>query len=178
MRCCAGDGGWPSGTALQGEVSNHRRLLRSRAVVVSVAGKAHVMRQVGAEKANVSEPLMKCRKRSDGIETGVQLLPRDEPGGCLLIGQVVPGTKAARARFRRQHGTWEPVAPAAPAGCWTGRPKGAPQAAETVRGRVPVRGTGADRPVVAVRPGSAGGAKGTGCPGWLGGQPAWPGGAG
>jgi hypothetical protein len=40
MRCCAGDGGWPSGTALQGEVSNHRELLRSRAVVVSVAEKA------------------------------------------------------------------------------------------------------------------------------------------
>jgi hypothetical protein len=37
---------WPSGTALQGEVSNHRKLLRSRAVVVSVAEKAHEMRQV------------------------------------------------------------------------------------------------------------------------------------
>ena len=49
---------------------------------------------------------MKCRKRIDGIETGVQLLPRDEPGGSLLTGQVVPGTKAARARFRRWHGTW------------------------------------------------------------------------
>ena len=31
----------------------------------------------------------------DGIETGVELLPRDEPGGCLLTGQVVPGVKAA-----------------------------------------------------------------------------------
>jgi hypothetical protein len=178
MRCCVGDGGGPSGTALQGEVSNHRRLLRSRAVVVSAAEKAHVMRQVRSEKANVSEPLRKCRKRMDGIETGVQLLPRDEPGGCLLIGQVVPGTKAARARVRRQHGTWEPVAPAAPGGCWTVRPKGAPQAAETARGGVPVRGTGADRLVVAVRPGNAGGAKGPGRPGSLGGQPAWPGGAG
>src|SRR4051812_5143091 len=27
MRCCAGDGGRPSGTALQGEVSNHRELV-------------------------------------------------------------------------------------------------------------------------------------------------------
>ena len=34
---------WPSGTALQGEVSNHRELLRLRAVVVSVAEKAPVM---------------------------------------------------------------------------------------------------------------------------------------
>jgi hypothetical protein len=97
MRCCAGDGGWPSGTALQGEVSNHRKLLRLRAVVVSVAEKAHVMRQVRAGKANVSEPLLKRRKRSGVIKTGVQSLPRDEPGGCLLTGQVVTGVKVARA---------------------------------------------------------------------------------
>ena len=37
----------------------------------------------------------KCRKRMGDIETGVQLLPRDEPGGCLFIGQVVSGTKVA-----------------------------------------------------------------------------------
>jgi hypothetical protein len=163
---------------LQGEVPNHRMLLRSRAVVVSVAEKAHVMRQVGAEKANVSEPLKKRRKRSDVIETGVQSLPRDEPGGCLLTGQVVTGVEVARARCRLQHGTWEPVALARPAGCWTGRREGAPQAAESARGGVPMRGTGADRLVVALRPGNAGGAKGSGCPGSLGGQPAWPGGAG
>jgi hypothetical protein len=169
---------WPSGTALQGEVSNHRELLRLRAVVVSVAEKAHVMRQVGAGKANVSEPLLKRRKRIDVIKTGVQSLPWDEPGGCLLIGQAVTGAEVARARFRHQHGTWEPAAPMVLAGCWPGQPKGAPQAAETARGRVPVRGAGADRLVVAVRPGNAGGAKGTGRPGELGGQPGLPGGAG
>ena len=112
---------WPSGTALQGEVSNHRKLLRLRAVVVSVAEKAHVMRQVRAGKANVSEPLLKRRKRSGVIRTGVQSLPREEPGGCLLTGQVVTGVKVARARFRDQHGTWEPVAPMVLAGCWAGR---------------------------------------------------------
>jgi hypothetical protein len=140
--------------------------------------KAHVMRQVGAGKANVSEPLWKRRKRSGVIETGVQSLLRDEPGGCLLIGQVVTGVKVARARFRLQHGTWEPVAPLAPVGCWPGRSKGVPQAADTARGRVPARGTGADRLVVAVKPGNAGGAKGTGRLGSLGGQPEAPGGAG
>jgi hypothetical protein len=40
-RCCTGDGGWSSGAALQGEASNHRKLRRSRAGVVSVADKAH-----------------------------------------------------------------------------------------------------------------------------------------
>ena len=64
---------------------------------------------------------MKRRKRSGVIETGVQSLPWDEPGGCLLTGQVVTGVKVARARFRRRHGTWEPVAPMVLAGCWAGR---------------------------------------------------------
>jgi len=41
------------------------------------------MRQVRAEKANASEPLLKCRKRAVGIGTGVGSLPRDESGGCL-----------------------------------------------------------------------------------------------
>jgi len=100
---------------------------------------------VWSEKANVSEPLRKRRKRSGVIETGVQLLPRDEPGGCLLIGQVVTGAKVARARVRHRHETWEPVASIRPGGCWTGRGEGAPQAAESARGGVPMRGTGADR---------------------------------
>ena len=125
----------------------------------------------------MSEPLRKRRKRSGVIETGVQLLPRDEPGGCLLIGQVVTGAKVARARVRHRHETWEPVASIRPGGCWTGRGEGAPQAAESARGGVPMRGTGADRLVVAVRPGNAGGAKRTGRLGSFGGQPAWPGGA-
>jgi RNA-directed DNA polymerase len=40
-RCCTGDGGRPSAAALQGEAANHRKLLQSRAGVVSVADKAH-----------------------------------------------------------------------------------------------------------------------------------------
>ncbi|MCA1707718.1 MAG: hypothetical protein LC808_32385 [Actinobacteria bacterium] len=40
---------------------------------------------------------MRRRKRIGDIETGVESLPRDEPGGCLLIGQVVSGVKVARA---------------------------------------------------------------------------------
>ena len=33
---------------------------------MSTTEKAHVMRQVWTGKANASEPLLKCRKRSDG----------------------------------------------------------------------------------------------------------------
>ena len=110
---------------------------------------------------------MTCRKRLDGIETGVESVLRDESGGNLLTAQVVSGMKAARARFRLWYGTWEPVAPIPSAvdgtvvGPWPR--EGGPPAAGTARGRVPMRGTGADRLVVATRPGNAGGAKGTGC---------------
>ena len=69
------------------------------------------------EKANESEPLVKRRKRIGVIETGVQLLPRDEPGGYLFTGQAVTGVKVARARNRHRHGTWEPVAPVVSVGC-------------------------------------------------------------
>ena len=146
--------------------------------MVSDAETAHLMRQVGTEKANESKPLMTCRKRRDDIETRVALLPWDKPGGYLLTALAVSGTEVARARFRLQYETWESLAPTRPVGCWTGRWKGGPQAAETVRGRVPVRGREAGRLVVAVRPGNAGGAKGTGRPGSFGDQPAWLGGVG
>ena len=48
-------------------------------------------------KANVSEPLMNCRKRIDDIKTRVPLLPWDKSGGCLLIGQVVTGVEVANS---------------------------------------------------------------------------------
>jgi hypothetical protein len=89
--------------------------------VVSDAEKAHEMRHVRAEKANVSEPLTTCRNSMDDIETRVPLLPWDEPGGCLFIGLVVSGTEVARARFRLQHETWETLAPIRPVACWAGR---------------------------------------------------------
>ncbi len=49
--------------------------------VVSVPGKGGTTRQVRVEKTNESEPLMKCRKRRDVIETGLQLLARDTARG-------------------------------------------------------------------------------------------------
>ena len=109
-------------------------------------------------------------KRIDDIRTGVSTLFRDESGSYLSTAQAVSGMKVARAWSRLSQGTWEPVAPIlSSAGCrWR---EGGPQAATTVRGRVPMRGTGADRLVVAMKPGNAGGAKGTDRSGVLVGQP-------
>src|ERR1700733_12822564 len=105
---------------------------------------------------------MTCRKRIGGIKTGVESVPWDERGGNLPTAHVVPGMKAARAWLGLWHGTWEPVAPMLSASFngllspWSR--KGGPQAAATARGRVPMRGTGADRLVLATKPGNAGGA--------------------
>ena len=97
------------------------------------------------------------------------------PGVACIAARVVSGMEVARAWSRLWHGTWEPVVPIASAVHWTEmvpRPQeGELQAETTVRGRVPMRGTGADRPVVAVKPGNAGGAKGPDHPGLVGGQP-------
>jgi hypothetical protein len=105
---------------------------------------------------------MTCRKTSDDIETGAWSGPREEPGGNLLTAQAVSGMKAARAWSRLRCGTWEPVAPrrlpAPPAA------RGRPPSSTNCKGRVP-GGTGADRPVVARKPGNAGGAKGCGLSG-------------
>jgi hypothetical protein len=38
---------------------------------------------------------MTCRNDLGGIETGVVSEPWDEPGGCLLIGQVMSGMEVA-----------------------------------------------------------------------------------
>jgi len=127
-------------------------------------------------KASASELLRKRRKEMDGIETRESLRPWDEPGGCLLIGQAVSGVEVARAWSGLSCGTCEPVSR------WGGRPverlwpaagglEREPQAAESARGSVAMRGAGADRLVVAGKPGNAGGAKGTGRPGSVGGQP-------
>ena len=62
--------------------------------VVSVLGKGGTRsRQVRVGKANVSEPLLKCRKRRDVIETGLQSLARDKFGGYLLTARSVTGMK-------------------------------------------------------------------------------------
>jgi hypothetical protein len=81
--------------------------------------------QVGIRKANVSESLLKCRDDYPcDIETGVSGCPRDEPGGCPLIGQVVSGMKATRA--------WSAAA------AWNvGRPVPIRPPVRVVRGRPP-----------------------------------------
>lgn len=118
--------------------------------VVSVSEKAGVTRQVCAGKANVSEPLTTCRKRRNVIETGLQSLARDEARGepvdCPSGDRHEGGASPAQALVRNV-GTCRSDAKG-------GNPSGRP-----VRNGVPMRSEGADRLVVAMKPGNVGGAK-------------------
>ena len=111
----------------------------------------------------------------DDIKTEVAIQLRDESGRYLSTAQAVSGIQVARACFRLWYRTGEPVVSIALAGTKTykvpSQQEGEPQGAKTSRGRVPMRGTGTDRSVVAMKPGNAGGAKGTDHLGLLSGQP-------
>ena len=53
---------------------------------------------MGTRKANASESLLTCRNSSRWHQNqGLALQSWDEPGGCPLTGQVVPGMEATRA---------------------------------------------------------------------------------
>jgi retron-type reverse transcriptase len=118
MRCCTRDeGAGPAGlVALRGRPAGGGRKpprgapVKSRGAELAETAR-HRVRQVWITKASESEPLMRRRKRIGDIETGVESLPWDESGGCLLIGQAVSGVKVARAWSGLSCGTREPVAP-------------------------------------------------------------------
>ena len=132
MQCRAGDGGRPSVVAVQAEITNHRKVLRSKAVGAERYGKRRACERVRYDpmKANESKPQVTCRNALDDIETGLGSLARDEPGGCLFIDQAVSGMNAARAWVRLLRGTWEPVV------SWDGRPV-VFDLRSVVQGRVP-----------------------------------------
>ena len=63
--------------------------------VVSVSEKAGCTRQVSAGKMNASEPSSMCRKRWNVVETGLQLLARDEVRRMPVTVRAATGTKTA-----------------------------------------------------------------------------------
>ena len=157
--CCAGDGGRSFGVAVRAGFPNRRRLRWSRAGVVSAAGGVSLLAgRVCDEKTNVCESLLTHRNETTmaselgsvgGLGTKARLggssvgeLCVCGPGGVRCMGGV--SSSRALAWNRR---TCRPGRDGL--GFW--RREGEPQAASAAGGRVPMRGTGADRPVVAVR---------------------------
>lgn len=139
-------------------------------------------RQVRVRKANASEPLMRRRKGMIVIETRLRMKSWDEarkgpaygPGGdrrrsgASRIQAFVwnVGTERPDGTIRRKaNRTAWPTRPWPPEGQGPkARVKGEARGEELRRARVPMRDAGADRSVVARRPGNAGGAKGPACP--------------
>jgi hypothetical protein len=95
VRNCTRDEGRPFEAILQGTASNHLKLLRSKAAVVSVEEKAHMMCQVGTKKMSESEPRMTRRNVKGGIRTRVASRSWDELGGYLLTVRAVSGVHVA-----------------------------------------------------------------------------------
>jgi len=99
-------------------------------------------------------------------------------GGALFTAQTVSGMEAARAWFGLWHGTWEPVAQIRRPFFWrvpTGREREYVEQLKLRGAEYRLLGTGADRPVVAMKLGNASGAKGTDHPDSFGKQPSWAG---
>src|SRR5262249_53195052 len=112
--CCARDEGRPLEAGGQAQASNHPELHRSRAVVVSVAGKGGTrFRQVRCRETSVSEPLRKCRKHMDDVETGRMSLAREKSGGGLIAVRVTSGMQGGvtlHLALARNVGTCRPDA--------------------------------------------------------------------
>ena len=160
--CCTRDEGRPLETGRQRQVSNHRLLLQPNGCGGERVGKGGArLHQVWSGKANASEPLMTCRKRRDVVETRVQSLPWDEAWGmsvsCPGGGRHEGGASPDQALVRN-------------VGTYRSDAKGEPASGRTTRGRVPMRSGGADRRVVVMMPGNAGGAKASTCPAEAAGQ--------
>jgi hypothetical protein len=136
---------------LQDQSPNHRKLLWSNGRGGERYGKGGFTRQVCAGKTNASEPLMKCRKRKDVAETRLQSLAWDgtrrKPADCPSGDRHKDGVRPVRGSCV-ERGNLSPR-------CEGRTPSGRP-----TRGRVPMRGEGADGVVVAMKPGNAGRAKG------------------
>ncbi len=104
---------------------------------------------------------MMCRKRTNVVETKLQLLAWDEavgtPGYCHGGDRHEGGASPDQALVRN-------------VGTYCSDAKGELTSGSPTRRRVPMRSRGADRRVVALKPGNAGGAKASTCPAEAAGQ--------
>ena len=143
VRNCTRDEGGPFGFGDQEPISSHRKLLSSKAMVVSVAGNVGTKsRRVRLREASASEPPMNCRKRIRRCQNrGVTLPPgsaRGNPEACPSGIRHVGGAKLNQALVRNVR-TCAPMQ------------RERSQAAQTARSRVPMRSTGTEQPVIVMK---------------------------
>ena len=143
MRNCTRDEGRSFEAGSQVLASNRCKLLSSKAMVVSVAvNVGRISRRVRLREASASEPPMNCRKRIRRCQNrGVTLPPgsaRGNPEACPSGIRHVGGAKLNQALIRNVR-TCAPMQ------------RERSQAAQTARIRVPMRGAGAEQPVVGTK---------------------------
>ena len=136
-------GAGPPETGSQVQVSNHCKLLSSKAMVVSVAAKGGIRsRQVWSGEASGSKPSMTCRNSMGDVKTGGAIFSRDQRGG---------GPEACPSGIRQVGGAKPDQALVWNVRTCRSDAKGDVQAAKTARTRVPMRGTGAESSVVGLK---------------------------
>lgn len=148
------DEGGPFEVGFQEQASNHPKLLRLRAVVVSVGeAKREYLKRVRIGETNESEPSM-TRRDSETC--------RQNQERFYLLGRACR-TPDYRACGDRRIGGVKPIqASVRNCGNQSFRCKGRSTSGDNHEASVPKRSTGADRLVVAKKAGNAAGAKGSG----------------
>ena len=149
------DEGRPFGASFQERASNHPKLLRAKAVVVSVGVKARgdISGQVRSGETSASKPF-------DDASINHKVLPK--PGAAKPSGMSAPGAWLLGARQPAYRGR-EP----GPGSCAELREpglgcQGRSSSGESHKARVPMLSSGADQSVRAMKAGNAAGAKGLG----------------
>ena len=137
-RCFIKDEGRPLGVGLQEQASNRHELHWSRAIVVNVDGKGGArLRQVRFKETNGSKPLMTCRNVLNDAETGTRTsVPRRKVEDiCLLLNR-----RPARRRRDLDPGFGKELRNL------SSRCEGRSSSGKHREARVPMQGTGTDRP--------------------------------
>jgi hypothetical protein len=143
-RNCTRDEGGPFEFGDQEPISSHRKLLRAKAVVVSVAETPG--QDFGRHGRERRAQANRCRSVESGlgdVRTGGDPSSGISSGDALIRPVRHPACRRREARpgFRMER---ENLCFVTPPAC-----RDKPQAAPTARARVPKRGAGAEQPVVA-----------------------------
>jgi hypothetical protein len=153
-QCCTRDEGGPFGAGLQEQAPNNRKLLSSNGGGGERYGKGvRKSRHVRVRETNASEPLMRPRNGStDGIKAGAPPLSGKSMAETWLLAMRCPGYRWRDSGFGSGPELENLLGGAKGKG-----PSGSP-----ARPKVPIRRTGADCPVVAMKRSNVRGAKGAG----------------
>ena len=99
MRNCTRDEGWPFEVGNQVLVSSHRKLLWSKAMVVSVAENRSQIPAGKIERGERKQTMVKCRKRIRRCQNrGLTLLPGISLGDALRLPKRHPACRRREAQ--------------------------------------------------------------------------------